>query len=118
MKIFPAARDLYDHGIPASSRTPPSRKNARDAIARHSQMLRMNANDADAWHALGTALATLGDRAGAFVALRNAVLLDGSRAHTHLALGNLLFDTGRLDDALRCFACAAERDPAISHGET
>jgi len=61
------------------------------------------ANDADAWHALGIALAASGDRAGAFTALRNAMLLDDSRANTQLALGNLLFDSGRLDDALRCF---------------
>ncbi len=82
---------------------------ARDAVTRCSQMLRMNANDADAWHALGSALATLGDRAGAFTALRNAVLLDETRAQSHLALGKLLFDSGRLDDALRCFECAAAR---------
>lgn len=65
------------------------------------------ANDADAWHALGMTLAARGDRAGAFSALRNALRLDGGRADTHLALGNLLFDTGRLDEALRCFELAA-----------
>jgi Flp pilus assembly protein TadD len=60
-------------------------------------------SDPDAWHALGLSLAALGDRVGAFNALRNAAALDGSHANTQLALGNLLFDTGRLDDALRCF---------------
>jgi len=65
------------------------------------------ANDADAWHALGMRLAACGDRAGAFSALRNALRLDSGRADTHLALGNLLFDTGRLDEALRCFELAA-----------
>ena len=65
------------------------------------------ADDPDEWHALGVALAAIGDRAGAFTALRNAVLLDGSRANTQVALGNLFFDTGRLDDALRCFESAA-----------
>ena len=65
------------------------------------------ADDPDEWHALGVALAAIGDRAGAFTALRNAVLLDGSRANTHVALGNLFFDTGRLDEALRCFESAA-----------
>jgi tetratricopeptide (TPR) repeat protein len=87
---------------------------ARDAVERYSRALCANANDADAWHALGTALAALGDRVGAFTALRNAVLLDETRAHTHLALGKLLFDTGRLDDALRCFECAAARDPGAA----
>ena len=67
----------------------------------------VEANDADAWHALGVALAARGDRAGALSALRNAVHLDGRRPDTHVALGNLLFDTGRLDEALRCFAVAA-----------
>jgi tetratricopeptide (TPR) repeat protein len=65
------------------------------------------ANDADAWHALGMTLAARGDRAGAFSAFRNALRLDNGRADTHLALGNLLFDTGRLDEALRCFELAA-----------
>ena len=80
---------------------------ARAVVMRCSRLLRIDGNDADVWHALGTALAVLGDRAAAFTALKNAVLLDGNRANTHLALGNLLFDTGRLDDALRCYDCAA-----------
>jgi len=78
--------------------------------------LRMHANDADTWHALGVALVALGDRARAFTALRNALMLDGNRANTQLALGNLFFDTGRLDDALRCYAAAAH-DESQSHGE-
>ena len=64
-------------------------------------------NDAEAWHMLGMTLAARGDRAGAFSALRNALRLDGSRPDTHHALGNLLFDTGRFDEALRCFEVAA-----------
>ncbi|HEU4781514.1 MAG TPA: tetratricopeptide repeat protein [Steroidobacteraceae bacterium] len=90
------------------------REIARDAVTRCSSVLRINSNDADAWHVLGAALARLGDRAGAFTALRNALLLDETRPQTYLELGNLLFDTGRLDDALRCFERAAERDPAFS----
>jgi Flp pilus assembly protein TadD len=75
-------------------------------------------NDPDAWHALGIALAAIGDRVGAFTALRNAALLDGNRASTQLALGNLFFDTGRLDDALRCFECVTASGPTQSPGET
>lgn len=71
--------------------------------------LRHDRHDADAWHALGTALASLGHRLGAFAAHRNALLLDSRRAHTHLALGNLLFDTARVEDALRCFECVSAR---------
>jgi len=80
-----------------------------EAVLTCSRRLRQDRNDADAWHALGTALAALGHRAGAFAALRNALILDGARAHTHLALGNLLFDTARVEDALRCFECASAR---------
>jgi Flp pilus assembly protein TadD len=78
----------------------------------------MNVDDAEEWHALGIALAAHGNRAGAFTALRNAALLDASRASTQLALGNLFFDTGRLDDALRCFEFATARQSTQSHGET
>ena len=78
-------------------------------VLRGSRLLSDDGSDVDAWHALGTALALLGDRAGAFTALRNAVMLDEGRAKNHLALGKLLFDTGCLDDALQCFECAAAR---------
>lgn len=91
---------------------------ASAAIVRCSRLLRFNANDAEVWHTLGTALAALGDRAGALTALRNALLLDESRARTHLELGKLLFDTGRFDDALRCFDCAVARDPAFACGDS
>jgi Tfp pilus assembly protein PilF len=74
-----------------------------------SRRLRQDRNDADAWHALGTALAALGHHMGAFAALRNALFLDSGRAHTHLALGNLLFETARVEDALRCFEFASAR---------
>ena len=74
-----------------------------------SRRLRCDMNDAEAWHSLGTSLAALGCRMGAFVALRNALRLDDRRALTHRALGNLLFDTDRVEDALRCFECAGAR---------
>ena len=75
-------------------------------------------NGPDAWHELGIALAAIGDRVGAFSALRNAALLAGNRASTQLALGNLLFDTGRLDDALRCFESVTASEPTRSPGKT
>jgi len=71
-----------------------------------SQLLRGDPNDAEAWHTLGTTLAALGYRVAALVALRHALRLDDRRALTHRALGNLLFDTVRIEDALRCFDCA------------
>ncbi|HEY6124376.1 MAG TPA: hypothetical protein VIV63_06975 [Steroidobacteraceae bacterium] len=78
---------------------------ARSVVLQCSHTLFRDARDADAWHALGVALVSLGDRVAAFIALRNAALLDGRRANTQLALGNLLFDSGRVDDAVRCFEC-------------
>ena len=93
--------------MPATAKISQETEVARAVVARCSRLLRIDANNSDVWHALGTALAALGDRAAAFTALRNAVLLDAGRANTYLALGKLLFDTGRLDDALRCFDCAA-----------
>ena len=91
--------------------------NVSAPVPRVDHRLRSGADDAEAWHSLGVALAALHDRAGAFTALRNAVLLDGSRAQTHLALGKLLFDVGRVDDALRCFECASKRDQVFAPGE-
>jgi len=72
-------------------------------------MKNWNPNDPESWHTLGTSLAALGDRAGAVAALRIALRLDGGRVLTHRALGNLLFDTACIDDALRCFECAGAR---------
>jgi cytochrome c-type biogenesis protein CcmH/NrfG len=80
------------------------REAARAAVLRFSRLLRVNADNADAWHALGAALVELGDRTGALAAFRNALRLDDTRKHSQLALGNLLFDSGQLDQALRCFA--------------
>jgi Flp pilus assembly protein TadD len=63
--------------------------------------------DATAWYRLGIALAERGDRAGALLALRHALLQDSSRAHVHRALGRLLFDCGQVERALQCFDHAA-----------
>jgi Flp pilus assembly protein TadD len=71
-------------------------------------------DDAEAWHALGVALAALGHRAGAVTALRNAILLNDERPQTQLALGKLLFDAARVEDALRCFECAAAGNPSVA----
>jgi cytochrome c-type biogenesis protein CcmH/NrfG len=85
-----------------------SRENLRARVWRKLQALTVDAHDAGAWHELGSALMLLGDRAGACAAWRNALRLDGSRAPTQRALGNLLFDCGQLEPALRCFELARE----------
>ena len=77
-----------------------------------SRRLHRDTNDAEAWHSLGTSLAALGCRMGAFRALRNALLLDERRAHTQRAMGNLLFDTVLVEEALRCFENAGARTGA------
>jgi cytochrome c-type biogenesis protein CcmH/NrfG len=83
-----------------------SRELLRAAVRQHVQALRFDSDNAHTWHRLGDALAQLGDRAGALTALRNALLLDGDRTDTQLALGKLLFDCGQLDHALVYFARA------------
>jgi|SRR5688572_5837940 tetratricopeptide (TPR) repeat protein len=66
------------------------------------------ADAAPAWCALGVALASLGDRTGALVALRHALARDAAHVASQLALGKLLFDCGEVEHALRCFERAAE----------
>jgi protein O-GlcNAc transferase len=108
MKFHPVSFRVPGAPYPVTrARFPLELENAHAMVARCSRLLGLDADNADVWHALGTTLAALGQRGAALTALRNAVLLDESRADTHLALGRLLFDAGRLDDALRCFDCAA-----------
>jgi cytochrome c-type biogenesis protein CcmH/NrfG len=80
------------------------RADAWFAVLRVLRRLQANARDADAWHALGSALLVLGHRAGACVAFSHALELDDTRTQSQRALGNLLFDSGQFDSALRCFA--------------
>ena len=80
---------------------------AHAAVQRFSRVLRACEDDADAWHALGAALNALGDRTRACAAFRNAVAIDATRVHSQVALGNLLFDSGQWDQALRCFESAS-----------
>jgi len=81
----------------------PSREILSARVWRQLQALTSDPRDVDAWHELGSSLMLLGDRSGACAAWRNALRLDGSRAPTQRALGNLLFDSGQLEPALQCF---------------
>jgi len=66
--------------------------------------------DAVAWYRLGIALEELGDRAGALLALRNALVHDAAHPLAHRALGRLLFDCGQVEHALQCFDRVARHD--------
>ena len=66
--------------------------------------LRIDVDDVPAWCALGVALASLGDRTGALVALRHALSRDAAHMPSQLALGKLLSDCGEVEHALQCFA--------------
>lgn len=78
------------------------REAARAAVRRFARRLRVH-DDAEAWHGLGAALMSLGDRAAAATAFTHALRLDEGRIHSKLALGNLLFDAGQCERAFSCF---------------
>lgn len=93
--------------MPATTIFLEDREAARAAVRRFARRLR-NADDANAWHALGAALISLGEYGGAIAAFRNALRLDETRLQSQLALGNLLFDSGQCERALCCFGMAEE----------
>ena len=86
------------------------RRVLRARVLHLANMLGAEPADAAAWFRLGMALAELGDRAGALLALRNALLHDSTRPHVHRALGSLLFDCGQVERALQYFDHAASCD--------
>lgn len=69
-------------------------------------------DDVTCWCGLGVLLASLGDRTGAFVALRHALSRDATHAPSLLALGKLLFDCGQVERALQYFDCASQPSPS------
>jgi tetratricopeptide (TPR) repeat protein len=82
------------------------RDRARAEVLRMAAALRIDSNDVAAWCRLGIALAALGQRTAALVALRHALSRDVGHAPSQLALGKLLFDCGQVEHALHCFDCA------------
>jgi cytochrome c-type biogenesis protein CcmH/NrfG len=84
------------------------REHNRLAVRRLARRLCADPRDAEAWHALGSVLLDMGHRAGALAAFSNALKIDDTRRHSHLALGNLLFDSWQFDRAMRCFARVEE----------
>jgi tetratricopeptide (TPR) repeat protein len=86
------------------------RRRLRASVFHLAALLDARPDDAAAWHRLGMALAELGDRAGALLALRNALLHDAANSPAHQALGRLLFECGQIERALQCFERAAHHE--------
>jgi tetratricopeptide (TPR) repeat protein len=86
------------------------RKLLRARMVQLAGILGAEPRDAVAWYRLGITLEELGDRAGALLALRNALLHDATHPPTLRALGSLLFDCGQVEHALQCFDRAAHHD--------
>ena len=80
---------------------PRCRKALRARVFLLARNLGAGPGDVTTWYRLGIALAELGDRAGALLALRNALLHDAAHPPSHLALGRLLFECGQVEHALR-----------------
>lgn len=106
-QVLDAPHDVEARVEQGAAQAAPQRELWRAAVRQQVQALRFDPDNSDVWHRLGDALAQLGDRSGALTALRNALLLDGTRTDTQLALGKLLFDCGQLDHALVYFAGAS-----------
>lgn len=86
------------------------RRRLRARVAHLAGVLGRAPGDAAAWHRLGEALEELGDRAGALLALRNALLHDAANSPAHRALGRLMFECGQVERALQCFERAAHHE--------
>ncbi len=72
---------------------------------------------ADGWHNLGTALKRARPEE-AFIAFKQALLIDPTRADTYLNLGGLLIESQQFDDALECFERAVHFDPTLARAQS
>ena len=95
--------------VTVSDTNPACRKVLRAKVFHLAGKLDAAPGDAITWYGLGIALEKLGDRAGALLALRNALMHDAGHPPTHLALGRLLFECGQVEEALRYFAAVSSR---------
>jgi Tfp pilus assembly protein PilF len=87
---------------------------AREVIAYNEVRLRANPTNAVALVNLGRAKLVLGDRAGAYQALTNAVALDPASDEGHYFLGVIHRMAGRTGEAMEEFQRAIDANPA--HG--
>jgi hypothetical protein len=93
---------------------PRCRKTLRARVFHLARKLGAGQGDATTWYRLGIALSDLGDRAGALLALRNALLHDAAHPPSNQALGRLLFECGQVEHALRYLesGCGQSVEPA------
>src|SRR5690349_17536470 len=82
----------------------------RDALAAFDTAARLAPTAPDAWLGRGLSRAALGDPAGAATALERAAELAPNDAEPVLALGDLLRDAGRVEEAIRAYRSAIGRE--------
>jgi tetratricopeptide (TPR) repeat protein len=73
--------------------------------------LEINPNDVSLRHRLGTALAQLGDKAGAAAQFEEVIRRDSTQARAHFSLGVLLNEAGQYDEAIAHFKTAIQHEP-------
>jgi Flp pilus assembly protein TadD len=101
-------RRLPDLDLPCTGVNTLCRKFLRARVYHLAATVDAEPRDASAWCRLGITLEELGDRAGALLALRNALLHEPAHPPAHRALGRLLFECGQIEHALQCFERAAK----------
>jgi predicted O-linked N-acetylglucosamine transferase (SPINDLY family) len=79
------------------------------------QAASINADDADAWHLIGIALAGQGQHARAADAIARAIALNPASAQFHANLGNTEFEQGHYAEAIASYARAIELDASSEH---
>jgi len=73
--------------------------------------LEINPNDASLRHRLGTALAQVGDKAGAAAQFEEVIRRDPTQARAHFSLGVLLNEAGQYDEAVAHLKSAIQHEP-------
>jgi tetratricopeptide (TPR) repeat protein len=73
--------------------------------------LDINPNDVSLRHRLGTALAQMGDKAGAAAQFEEVIRRDSTHARAHFSLGVLLNEAGQYDEAIAHFKSAIQHEP-------
>lgn len=84
-----------------------------DAAASYREMIRIDPNDAIAYHYLGVALAKSGKRTEALESYEHSLQLDPNSAAVHYSIGVLLIQAGKQDRAIDHLLQATRLDPGL-----